>query len=260
MARKRFGQHFLHERAIIDRIVSMVAPAHDDRLVEIGPGQGALTTPLLDQVAQLSVIEIDRDLIADLQRRAEHQPTLDVIAGDALKIDYAALATRRGGPLRLVGNLPYNISSPLLFALLGSSAPIADMHFMLQKEVVDRMTAPPGGRNYGRLSVGVAARARAEHLFDVSPGAFTPPPKVMSAVVRITPRTPDFTIDNAKVFDQLVTAAFSQRRKTIRNALRRYLTADMIEACGIDSTLRPERLSAAEFARLANHAAARIES
>jgi len=260
VARKRFGQHFLHERAIIDRIVSMVAPARDDRLVEIGPGQGALTTPLLDRVAQLSVIEIDRDLVADLQRRAEHQPGLDVIAGDALKINYADLATRRGGPLRLIGNLPYNISSPLLFALLGSSAPIVDMHFMLQKEVVDRMTAPPGGRDYGRLSVGVAARARAEHLFDVSPGAFTPPPKVMSAVVRITPRTPDFTIDKAKVFDQLVTAAFSQRRKTIRNALRRYLTAEMIEACGIASTLRPERLSAAEFARLANHAAAIIES
>ncbi len=260
MARKRFGQHFLHERTIIDRIVSMVAPARDDRLVEIGPGQGALTTPLLDRVAQLSVIEIDRDLIAELQRRAEHQPALDVIAGDALKIDYAALATRRGGPLRLVGNLPYNISSPLLFALLGSGAPMVDMHFMLQKEVVDRMTAPPGGRDYGRLSVGVAARARAEHLFDVSPGAFTPPPKVMSAVVRITPRTPDFTIDNAKVFDQLVTAAFSQRRKTIRNALKRYLTADRIEGCGIDSTLRPECLSAAEFARLANHAAAITES
>lgn len=256
MARKRFGQHFLHERGVIDRILSTLAPQEDDRLVEIGPGQGALTTPLLDRVDRLSVVEIDRDLIAALEQHAEQDSRLEVIAGDALRIDYAELAQRRGGPLRLVGNLPYNISSSLLFALLASAAPITDMHFMLQKEVVDRMTAEPGGRDYGRLSVSVAARARAESLFDVGPGAFNPPPKVMSSVVRVTPRRPDFAIDDGALFDRLVTAAFSQRRKTLRNAIRAYLSADEIEVCDIDPTLRPERLAAADFARLANHAAA----
>ncbi|MES1925929.1 16S rRNA (adenine(1518)-N(6)/adenine(1519)-N(6))-dimethyltransferase RsmA [Salinisphaera sp. T31B1] len=259
MARKRFGQHFLHDPGVIARIVSTLAPAHDDRLVEIGPGQGALTTPLLERVKQLSVIEIDRDLVAELNRRAETQPGLEVIEGDALRLDYAELARARGGPLRLVGNLPYNISSPLLFALLGYSQTITDMHFMLQKEVVDRMTAPPGGRDYGRLSVGIAARARAEHLFDVGPGAFSPPPKVMSAVVRLTPRPPAFAIDDIDLFDRMVTAAFSQRRKTLRNALRAYLSADEIVACDIEPTLRPERLAASDFARLSNAAIARTE-
>ncbi|ERJ18017.1 Ribosomal RNA small subunit methyltransferase A protein [Salinisphaera shabanensis E1L3A] len=253
MARKRFGQHFLHERGVIDRIVSMLAPAADDALVEIGPGQGALTEPLLERVDRLSVIEIDRDLIAELESRAARDSRLEVIAGDALRIDYAALAERRG-PLRLVGNLPYNISSPLLFALLGSAAPIIDMHFMLQKEVVDRMTAEPGSRDYGRLTVSVAARAHAQALFDVAPGAFNPPPKVMSSVVRVTPRAPDFEIHDGQLFDQLVTAAFSQRRKTLRNALGRFLDAQAIEACNIDPMLRPERLAAADFARLANRA------
>lgn len=256
MARKRFGQHFLHEQGVIDRIMSLLAPDADDALIEIGPGQGALTTPLLDRVKRLSVIEIDRDLLAEWNTRAASDPRLDVIAGDALRVDYAALSERRGGGLRLIGNLPYNISSPLLFALLASPAPITDMHFMLQKEVVDRMTAEPGGRDYGRLTVSVAARAHAQALFDVGPGAFNPPPKVMSSVVRITPRAPDFAIDNPDLFDQLVTAAFSQRRKTLRNAVRAYLSAEDIAACDIDPTLRPERLAAADFARLANHAAA----
>ncbi|MBO9469463.1 16S rRNA (adenine(1518)-N(6)/adenine(1519)-N(6))-dimethyltransferase RsmA [Endozoicomonas sp. G2_2] len=254
MARKRFGQHFLHEQGVIDRILSMLSPAPDDALVEIGPGQGALTTPLLDRVARLSVIEIDRDLVADLHARASTDTRLDVIEGDALRIDYAALAAERGRALRLVGNLPYNISSPLLFALLASPAPITDMHFMLQKEVVDRMTAAPGSREYGRLSVSVAARADAQALFDVGPGAFTPPPRVMSAVVRVTPRAPQFAIDDSRLFDRLVTAAFSQRRKTLRNAIRDFLSAEAIEACGIDPTLRPERLTAAQFAGLANAA------
>ncbi|MES1949722.1 dimethyladenosine transferase [Salinisphaera sp. S4-8] len=256
MARKRFGQHFLHERGVIDRIVRLLAPAAEDALVEIGPGQGALTTPLLEHVQRLSVIEIDRDLIADLEARAARDSRLDVIAGDALRIDYAALAERRGAPLRLVGNLPYNISSPLLFALLASAAPIVDMHFMLQKEVVDRMTAAPGSRDYGRLTVSMAARARAEALYDVGPGAFNPPPKVMSSVVRITPRMPDFEIHDDRLFDELVTAAFSQRRKTLRNAVGRFLDAQAIEACDIDPMLRPERLAPHEFAKLANRASA----
>lgn len=256
MARKRFGQHFLHEQGVIERILSMLAPQKDDALVEIGPGQGALTQPLLDRVDNLSVIEIDRELAANLRARAAKEPRLEVIEGDALRVDYAEIAARRAAPLRLVGNLPYNISSPLLFALLGSAAPIIDMHFMLQKEVVDRMTAAPGSRDYGRLTVSVAARARAESLFDVGPGAFTPPPRVMSSVVRVTPRAPDFEIHDGRMFDRLVTAAFSQRRKTLRNAIRSFLSAEAIKSCDIDPTLRPERLAAAEFARLTNAASA----
>lgn len=251
MARKRFGQHFLHERGVIERIVRLLGPAADDRLVEIGPGEGALTRPLLERVDALSVIEIDRDLAAEWRETAAGDPRLNVIEGDALSLDYAALAAQRGGPLRLVGNLPYNISSPLLFALLTGGAPIVDMHFMLQKEVVDRMVAAPGSRDYGRLSVTLAARARAEHLFDVRPGAFRPPPKVMSAVVRLTPRSPDFAIDDLARFDRVVTAAFGQRRKTLRNALRGELDAEAIAACGIDPAERAERLSPADFAALA---------
>lgn len=257
MARKRFGQHFLHERGVIERIVRLLDPAADDRLVEIGPGEGALTRPLLERVNALSVIEIDRELAAGWRETAAGDPRLNVIEADALSVDYAGLAARRGGALRLVGNLPYNISSPLLFALLGGDAPIVDMHFMLQKEVVDRMVAAPGSRDYGRLSVTLAARARAEHLFDVGPGAFRPPPKVMSAVVRITPRSPDFTIDDPARFDRVVTAAFGQRRKTLRNALRGELDAETIAACGIDPAERAERLSAADFAALARAAAER---
>ncbi|GAB3674807.1 16S rRNA (adenine(1518)-N(6)/adenine(1519)-N(6))-dimethyltransferase RsmA [Salinisphaera aquimarina] len=256
MARKRFGQHFLHDQRVIERILSTLDARSDDRLVEIGPGQGALTSPLLERVARLSVIEIDRDLVAALRRQAEREPRLDVIEGDALKIDYAALAEQRNGTLRLVGNLPYNISSPLLFALLASPAPIQDMHFMLQKEVVDRMVAEPGGRDYGRLTVTLGAQAHAEHLFDVPPGAFSPPPRVMSAVVRITPRPPLFELADQRLFYRLVTAAFSQRRKTLRNALSAFVSVATIEACDIDPGLRPERLSAADFARLANAVAA----
>lgn len=253
MARKRFGQHFLHERKVIERIVASIAPTATDRLVEIGPGQGALTTPLLDCVDQLSVIEIDRDLVAALEQRAANDTRLDVIAGDALRIDFGALAERRGGALRLVGNLPYNISSPLLFALLESNAPITDMHFMLQKEVVARMVAEPGTPDYGRLSVAIAARADATALFDVGPGAFTPPPRVMSAVVRLTPRPPAFDIHDMAAFNRLLTAAFNQRRKTLRKSLSRYLSADELVACGVDPMQRPEQLSAGEFAALANH-------
>ncbi|AWN16298.1 16S rRNA (adenine(1518)-N(6)/adenine(1519)-N(6))-dimethyltransferase RsmA [Salinisphaera sp. LB1] len=255
MARKRFGQHFLHERGVIDRILAAVNANADDRMVEIGPGEGALTEPLLDRLDQLSVIEIDRDLIARWADRAAQRKGLEVIAGDALGIDYGALAERRAGPLRLVGNLPYNISSPLLFALLTSTAKITDMHFMLQKEVVDRMVAAPGSRDYGRLSVAIAARAEASLLFDVGPGAFRPPPRVMSSVVRLVPRPPDFVIDDTRMFDRIVTAAFGQRRKTLRNGLKRFLDAETIAACDVDPSERAEQLAAADFARLANAAA-----
>lgn len=253
MARKRFGQHFLHEQAVIERILRLVNPAADDALVEIGPGQGALTQPLLEHVKHLRVIEIDRDLVARLHASAS--PRLDIIAADALAVDYAALAAHAGRPLRLVGNLPYNISSPLLFTLLARPGAIHDMHFMLQKEVVDRMVAAPGSKTYGRLSVTIAARAAAMTLFDVDPGAFTPPPKVMSSVVRVVPRQAAYAIDDWPTFDRLVTAAFTKRRKTLRNALADWLSADAIEAAGIDPGLRPERITPEEFARLANAAA-----
>ena len=255
MARKRFGQNFLHERGVIDRIVTAIDPQADDALIEIGPGHGALTDPLLARVNRLRVIEIDYDLIAALEARAVREPRLHVIAGDALTMDYAAISAQAGANLRLVGNLPYNISSPLLFALLASAAPITDMHFMLQKEVVDRMVAREGDADYGRLSVAIAARASATALFDVGPGAFTPPPKVTSAVVRLVPRTPDFVIDDQPVFDRVIAAAFNQRRKTLRNALKNLLSADDIAACEIDPGLRAERVSPAAFARLANAAA-----
>lgn len=260
MARKRFGQHFLHEKRVIERIVAAIAPTADDCLVEIGPGQGAITTPLLERVDRLSVIEIDRDLVAALKQRAASDDRLDVIPGDALRMDFGALAERRGGPLRLVGNLPYNISSPLLFALLESNAPITDMHFMLQKEVVDRMVAEPGTPAYGRLSVAIAARADTAALFDVGPGAFSPPPRVMSAVVRLTPRPPAFDIDDMDTFNRLLTAAFNQRRKTLRKSLSAYLSADELSACDIDPMQRPEQLSAREFAVLANQVTRRPTS
>lgn len=250
-ARKRFGQHFLHDGTIIDRILHGIDARSTDHLVEIGPGPGALTQPLLATGATLDAVEVDRDLAATLTRRFAAQPGFHLHCADALRFDFAALAGS-GPPLRLVGNLPYNISTPLLFHLLENTAKIRDMHFMLQKEVVDRLTAPPGGRDYGRLTVAVAARATAVKLFDVGPGAFTPPPKVWSSVVRITPRAAAFPIASFKAFDQIVAAAFSQRRKTLANALRRLLTADQITQAGIDPGIRAERLAPADFARLAD--------
>lgn len=253
MARKRFGQHFLHEKGVIEHILTLINATPTDAVVEIGPGQGALTRPLLDRLHALTVIEVDRDLVARL--RASAPPQLTVVEADALSVDYATLAAHAGQPLRLVGNLPYNISSPLLFALLARPDAIHDMHFMLQKEVVDRIVAAPGSKTYGRLSVAVAARADATPLFDVAPGAFSPPPKIMSAVVRLRPRAADFPVHDWSIFDRLVTAAFSKRRKTLRNALGDWLDAEAISAAGIDPTLRPERITPAEFARLANIAA-----
>src|SRR5699024_1239664 len=234
----RFGQHFLHEQGVIRHLLDVINPRATDAIVEIGPGQGALTWPLLAATGQLTVVEIDHDLVARLRTQAP--PQLHIIETDALKADYAGLARQAGQPLRLVGNLPYNISSPLLFVLLARPEAIRDMHFMLQKEVVDRIVAAPGSKTYGRLSVAVAARARATHLFDVGPGAFTPPPQVMSSIVRLQPQPAAFVIDAWPVFDRLVTAAFSKRRKTLRNALAEWLPADAISGIGIDPTLRPE--------------------
>lgn len=246
-ARKRFGQNFLHDAAIIDRIVGLIRPKAGDAMVEIGPGLGAMTGPLIEQVGRLHAVELDRDLIPRLKDRfGEH---LSIHEADALRFDFAALADELG-PLRVVGNLPYNISTPLLFHLLASSGRIVDMHFMLQKEVVDRLCAEPGTGEYGRLTVCVAARAEARRLMKVGPGAFNPPPKVDSAIVRLVPRPPPFEIKDLSRFDALVAAAFAQRRKTLNNTLKGVVNAEQFAAAGIDPGLRAERLSPADFARL----------
>jgi 16S rRNA (adenine1518-N6/adenine1519-N6)-dimethyltransferase len=251
--RKRFGQHFLHDPGVIRRIVDAVAPAVGERLVEVGPGRGALTWGLLARAKNMDVIEIDRDLARALTADARAEAHLRVHVENVLDTDFIAL--RGGGvPLRIVGNLPYNISTPLLFRLLNQRAAIGDMHFMLQKEVVDRMAAPPGGKDYGRLTVMLAAYAEVESLFDVGPGAFTPRPKVWSAIVRLRPtQKPRFDIGDDGMLRRLVTAAFSHRRKTLRNGLKTLLTATDIEACGIDPGLRPETLAPAQFGVLAAH-------
>ncbi|MGH8505965.1 MAG: 16S rRNA (adenine(1518)-N(6)/adenine(1519)-N(6))-dimethyltransferase RsmA [Stenotrophobium sp.] len=250
-AKKRFGQNFLHDANVIERIIRSINPQPQDQLIEIGPGLGALTAPLLQRLGHLRAIELDRDVIPHLRAACGDNPALEIIMADALKVDYAALAPA-GEKLRLIGNLPYNISTPILFHLLHYAGHIRDMHFMLQKEVVDRMCADPGDDDYGRLTVTLAARAEAVRLFTVGPGAFTPAPKVASAIVRLTPRPAPFEITDLKSFDRVVTAAFGQRRKTLSNGLKGLLTAAQISAVGIDPGIRAERLSPAEFARLAN--------
>jgi 16S rRNA (adenine1518-N6/adenine1519-N6)-dimethyltransferase len=251
--RKRFGQHFLHDPAVIRRTIDAVAPVVGEHIVEIGPGRGAMTWELLRRAQALDVIEIDRDLAQSLKRDPRATAGLRVHVEDALDSDFLKL--RAGGaPLRIVGNLPYNISTPLLFHLLSQRAAIADMHFMLQKEVVDRMTAQPSNKTYGRLTVMLAAVAEVERLFDIGPGAFQPPPKVWSAIVRLRPTLqPRFDIGDDGVLRTLVTAAFSHRRKTLRNGLKGFLTPLEIESCGIDSQLRPETLTPAQFGLLAAH-------
>jgi 16S rRNA (adenine1518-N6/adenine1519-N6)-dimethyltransferase len=250
--RKRFGQHFLHDPAIIRRIVEAVSPQAGERLVEVGPGRGALTWALLERSGALDVIEIDRDLAQSLAADPR-AGGLRVHAENVLDTDFLAL--RGTGPaLRIVGNLPYNISTPLLFRLLDQRGAIGDMHFMLQKEVVDRMAAQPGGKEYGRLTVMLAAHAEVQALFDVGPGAFQPRPKVWSAIVRLRPAPfPRFEIGDPGVLRMLVTAAFSHRRKTLRNGLKTFLTSHEIEACGIDPQLRPETLAPPQFGALAAH-------
>lgn len=249
--RKRFGQHFLHDRNIINKILLAIAPKPNDLLVEIGPGLGALTLPLLEHCGKLTAVELDRDVIPELEADAAGKGELHVIQGDALKTDFRAL-TPPGGKIRLIGNLPYNISTPLLFHLLDQADAISDMHFMLQKEVVQRMAAKPGGKDYGRLTVMLAARCRVEPLFNIGSGAFTPAPKVESAFVRLTPHaTPPFEIADQPRFAKIVNQAFSQRRKTLRNALRGLADEAAIRAAGLDPAARPETLSASDYARLA---------
>ena len=249
--RKRFGQHFLHDPAVIERIIDAINPAPGERLIEIGPGEGALTFPLLARGARLTVIELDRDLAARLATRPEAGDMLTVVQGDALKLRLATLAAP-GERLRLVGNLPYNVSTPLLFRFIAQAEVIRDMHFMLQREVVARMAAGPGTKAYGRLSVMLAAACRVESLFDVGPGAFRPPPKVWSSIVRLEPwREPPFPTPDPAYFAEVVRRAFGQRRKTLRNALSGLVDEDEIRAAGCDPGLRAETLPPEMFARLA---------
>jgi 16S rRNA (adenine1518-N6/adenine1519-N6)-dimethyltransferase len=251
--RKRFGQHFLHDRGVIRRIIDVVAPEPGERIVEVGPGRGALTWGLLERAKRLDVIEIDRDLAAALKADPRAASGLKVHVENVLDTDFIRLRGS-GEPLRIVGNLPYNISTPLLFRLLAQRAAVSDMYFMLQKEVVDRMVAQPGTRDYGRLTVMLAAVAEVEGLFDVGPGAFQPPPKVWSAIVHLRPTAnPRFDIGRDGALRTLVTTAFSHRRKTLRNSLKGLLDAREIECCGIDPQLRPETLAPAQFGLLAAH-------
>ena len=249
--RKRFGQHFLHDPAVIERIAAAIAPARGEALVEIGPGRGALTRQLLQSdCGSLDAIEIDRDLAASLGGELGGNPRFTLHNEDALRVDFGALARHRGHALRVVGNLPYNISTPLLFHLLESVHDIRDLHVMLQREVIARMAAQPGDSAYGRLTVMLSPWVEVERLFDVGPGAFQPPPRVWSAVARLRVRPePAFPVSPA--FRAVVSAAFSHRRKTLRNALRGLATAEQIESCGVDPSTRPETVSPALFNAIA---------
>lgn len=258
-ARRRFSQNFLHDAHYIERIVEAIDPRPGERIVEIGPGLGALTALLVERAAPVTAVEIDRDLAARLRSRFPSQ-LLTLIEGDALRLDWVALATADARPLRIVGNLPYHISTPLLFALLPIADRVCDQHFMLQKEVVDRMVAEPGGKDYGRLSVMLQFRYRLARLFTVPPGAFSPPPQVHSAIVRLVPK-PEAELPqvDASVFQRVVSAAFSQRRKTLRNALAGLLGEAAIADCGVDPGTRAERLSVEAFVALARRAVVTAE-
>jgi 16S rRNA (adenine1518-N6/adenine1519-N6)-dimethyltransferase len=251
--KKSFGQHFLHERRYIERIVAAISPRPDDFLVEIGPGEGALTFPLLTVARKLTAIELDTDLIPRLHQQAAGIGELSIVHADVLKVDFTAMAERAGVPrLRIAGNLPYYISSPILFHCVDHAAAIADMHFMLQKEVVDRMAAEPGSKVYGRLSVMLQLACRVVPLFDVPPGAFRPPPKVDSSVVRLVPIPPEERHDaNPARLHSIVKAAFAQRRKTLSNALRQLMDADAIRQADVDPKARAETLAPDDFVRLA---------
>jgi len=244
-ARKRFGQHFLVDTAVLDAIVAAIDPRPGQALVEIGPGLGALTRPLLQRCERLTVIELDRDLAARLRRDA----ALEVIEADVLTVDFMALAAQRGRKLRVVGNLPYNISTPILFHLLGAATAVEDQHFMLQKEVVERIAAGPGGKDYGRMSVMLQWRYHVESLFDVAPAAFDPPPRVDSAVVRLLPWPTPAALD-PKGLEVMVASAFSQRRKLLRHTLGRWLESRGF-AGTFDLQRRAEEVPVAEYVALA---------
>ncbi|HSQ68609.1 MAG TPA: 16S rRNA (adenine(1518)-N(6)/adenine(1519)-N(6))-dimethyltransferase RsmA [Steroidobacteraceae bacterium] len=252
-AKKRLGQHFLHDPGTIARIVRAVSPQPGQRIVEIGPGRGAITVPLLEVAGRIDVVEIDADVIPLLEARCAGHGELRVHLADALRFDLLTLRGA-GDRLRLVGNLPYNVSTPLLFHFVDQLDAIEDMHFMLQKEVVDRIAAKPGSRDYGRLTVMLAPKVGVRRLFDIGTGAFSPPPRVVSSFFALHPhREPPFPIGDPRIYARVVSAAFGQRRKTLRNSLAGMLTARAIEAAGVDPGARPETLAPQQFAALAAH-------
>ncbi len=258
-ARKRFGQNFLYDTQVLGRIMASLELSADDHVVEIGPGKGAMTRHLLPRCGRLDVIEIDRDLVALLRDKFADAPHLHIHQADALQFDFAALAGSRRA-LKIVGNLPYNISTPLLFHLFQYKESTEEMVFMLQKEVVERLAAMPGSKQYGRLSVMAQYHCRIEKLFTVKPGAFRPQPRVMSAVVRLRPH-PDAPVDvgNYETFETVVAKAFGQRRKTLRNALRDLASEEVIRGCGIDPGARAETLPLPAFARLSRTLSASVQ-
>ena len=252
-ARKRFGQHFLVDLGVIDAIVRAIAPGKNDTIVEIGPGLGAMTEPLARAAGELHLVELDRDLAAALRDRWAGDAHVTVHEADALSFDFTSL----GNGLRVVGNLPYNISTPLLFHLLGQRAAILDMHFMLQKEVVDRIAAEPGSKAYGRLTIMLQAFLVAESLFDVDRDAFDPPPAVTSAIIRLYPLPPDAHLPaDPALLGKILASAFGQRRKTLRNSLAGVADAPALEAVGIDPGARAEAVPVAAWIRLADSLAA----
>lgn len=251
IARKRFGQNFLHDDQVIGDIVAAIAPQPGEDLIEIGPGLAALTEPVTEQIDHLTVVELDRDLADRLEQHPFLSKKLTVFRGDALKTDFRQFY--RGKPLRVFGNLPYNISTPLMFHLLSFSDIISDMHFMLQKEVVDRLTADPGSKTFGRLSVTVQQICEVSTILHVPPGAFNPPPKVESAVVRLVPyQQPPHPVADRALLAKICLQAFNQRRKTIRNNLKDILSDAQFAALGIDPGARPETLSVADYVAITN--------
>lgn len=252
-ARKRFGQNFLHDPNVIRNIVKSIRPKPGDNIVEIGPGMGAITEELLEGTeGYLNVVELDRDLIPGLKVKFFDQPGFAIHEADALKFDFQTLKVDER-PLRIVGNLPYNISTPLIFHLLSYSGTVKDMHFMLQKEVVERLAAGPGDKNYGRLSIMAQYFCQVQHLFDVGPGAFKPAPKVDSAIVRMVPyNTLPHPVKDYRTLENVVRESFAMRRKTLRNNLKKTISSENLETLGIDPGLRPEKLSLEAFVKIAD--------
>lgn len=261
LARKRFGQNFLNDQFVIESIVSAIHPLKGQAMVEIGPGLGALTEPVGERLDKMTVIELDRDLAARLQTHPFLAPKLTIYQQDAMTMDFGELSRTLGQPLRVFGNLPYNISTPLMFHLFSYTDAIADMHFMLQKEVVNRLVAGPNSKAYGRLSVMAQYYCQIIPVLEVPPTAFTPPPKVDSAVVRLVPYTTlPHPVKQIRLLSRITTEAFNQRRKTIRNSLGNMFSVDVLTSLGVDPTLRAENISVAQYCQLANYLADNLPS